>query len=340
MTNLDSILKSRDINLSTKVCLVKAMYGFPGGDIWMWELDYKDSWAQKNWCFWTVVLEKTLESAFDCKEIQPVHPKGNQSWIFIRRTDVEAETPILCPPDSKSWLILKDPDAGKDWGQEEKGMTEDEMVGWHHLLSGDGLGWTPGVGDGQGGLACCSSWGRKELYTTELNWTELLPIICQCVCVRSVTQSCLTLCNLMICSPPGSSVRGIFRKEYWSGLPPSTPGDLPNPGMEPSSLVSLALAGRFFTISTTWDTPLYASGGPQFLRWIFRIYPPFPPHPSWPPRLALLTVNVDTLLLPTTVFLFFFYQSNIQSATHAVKCYYKKDSMTTLICHIGLWISL
>ena len=104
-------------------------YGFPSGHVWMWELDYKESWALKNWCFWTVVLEKTLESPLDCKEIQLVHPKGDQSWVFIGRTDVEAETPILWPPDTKSWLIWKDPDAGKDWGQEEKGMTEDDLVG-------------------------------------------------------------------------------------------------------------------------------------------------------------------------------------------------------------------
>ena len=128
---------------------------------------------QKNCCFWTVVLEKTLESPLDCKEIQPVHPKGDQSWGFIGRTDVEAETPILWPPDEKSWLIWKDPDAGKDWGQEEKGTTEDEMVGCHHRLNGYGFGWAPGVDDGQGGLVCCNSWGRKESDKTEqLNWTE------------------------------------------------------------------------------------------------------------------------------------------------------------------------
>ena len=127
----------------------------------------------KYWWFWTVVFVKILESPLNCKEIQPVHPKGNQSWIFIGRTDTEAETPILWPPDAKSWLIGKDTNAGKDWGQEEKGTTEDQMVGWHHLLNGHGFGWTPGVGDGQGGLACCNSWGRKELDTTErLNWTE------------------------------------------------------------------------------------------------------------------------------------------------------------------------
>ena len=140
----------------------------------MWELDHKESWAPKNWCFWTVVLEKTLESPVDCKEIQPVHPKGDQSWVSIGRTDVEAEIPILWAPDAKSWLIWKDPDAGRDWGQEEKGTTEDEMVGWHHQHNGHGFEWTQQVGDGQGGLACCSSWGCKELDMTEqLNWTEL-----------------------------------------------------------------------------------------------------------------------------------------------------------------------
>ena len=119
-------------------------------------------------------MEKTLESPLNCKEIQPVHPKGDQSWVFIGGTDAEAETPILWPPDVKNWLIWKGPDAGKHWGQEEKGMTEDEMVGWHHWLDGDGFGWTVGVCDGQGGLACCSSWGCKELDMTEwLNWTEL-----------------------------------------------------------------------------------------------------------------------------------------------------------------------
>ena len=132
MTNIDSILKSRDITLPTKVHLIKAMV-FP---VVIWELDYKESWEPRNWCFWTVVLEKTLESPLDCKEIQPVHPKGNQSWIFIGRTDVEAETPILWPPNATNRLIWKDPDAGKDWRREEKGMTDDEMVGWHHQLNG------------------------------------------------------------------------------------------------------------------------------------------------------------------------------------------------------------
>ena len=135
MTILDSILKSRDITLSTKVHLVRAMV-FPvimyGCESWT----IKESWAQKNWCFWTVVLKKTLESPLECKEIQSVHPKGDQSWIFIGRTDVEAETPVFWPPDAKSWFLGKGPDAGKDWRQEEKGMTEDEMAGWHHWLNG------------------------------------------------------------------------------------------------------------------------------------------------------------------------------------------------------------
>ena len=133
MTDLDSILKSRDISLPTKVHLVKAM--FSSRHVWMWELDHKESWVPKNWCFWIVVLEKTLESPLDCKEIQPAHPKGNQSWIFIGRTDAKAETLILWSPDVKNWLTGKDPDAGKDRRQ-EKGMTEDEMVGWHHWLNG------------------------------------------------------------------------------------------------------------------------------------------------------------------------------------------------------------
>ena len=140
--------------------------------VWMWELDYKESWVPKNWCFWNVVLENTLEGPLDCKEIQPVHPKGNPSWIFIGRTDAKAETPILWPPD-ENWLIGKDPDAGKDWSQEEKGMTKDDMVGWHHWLYGHEFQQAPGVGDGEGDLLCCSPWCCKESDMTEwLNWTQ------------------------------------------------------------------------------------------------------------------------------------------------------------------------
>ena len=171
MTNLDSIFKSRNITLPTKVCLVKAMvfpvvmYGYES-----WTIKKAERWridAFELWCW------RRLESPLDCKEIQPVHPKEDQSWVFIGTTDVEAETPILWPPDAKSWLIWKDPDAGKDWGQEEKGTTEDEMVGWHHWHNGHGFGWTLGAGDGQGGLMCCGSWGHRfgHDWATEVNWT-------------------------------------------------------------------------------------------------------------------------------------------------------------------------
>ena len=151
-------------------------YGFSSGHVWMWELDYKENWVPQNWCFWNVVLEKILESPLDFKEIHPVHPKGDRSWVYIGRTDGEAETPILWPPDAKNWLIGKDPDAGKDWWQGEKGMTEDEMAGWHHRLDGHEFEWTPEVGDGQGGLVCCDSWGLRvrHNWATKLNWNWIV----------------------------------------------------------------------------------------------------------------------------------------------------------------------
>ena len=140
----------------------------------MWELDHKEGWALKNWCFWTVVLQNTLESPLNCKEIKPVNPIGNQFWIFIGRTDDEAEAPMFWPPDAKNWLTEKDPVAGK----EEKGMTADEMVGWHHQFEGHEFEQAPGVGDGQGGLACCCPWGCKESDMTEwVNWTEPVRIL-------------------------------------------------------------------------------------------------------------------------------------------------------------------
>ena len=148
-------------------------YSFFRSHVWMWELDYKESWALKNWCFWTVVLEKTLKSPLDCKEIQPVHPKGNKSWIFIGRTDAEAEVPIIWLPDGKNWLIWKNPDAGIDWGQEEKGTTEDEMVGWHHWLDGHEFEQALGVGEVQGSPACCSPSVCIRVrcdWENELNW--------------------------------------------------------------------------------------------------------------------------------------------------------------------------
>ena len=153
----------------------------------MWELDCEEGWVPKNWRFWTVVLEKTLESPLDCKEIQPVHSEGDQLWDFFGRNDAKAETSVLWPPHVKSWLIGKDSDAGRHWGQEEKGTTEDEMAGWHHWLDGHESEWTPGVGDGQGGLACCDSWSRKELDMTErLNWTELKVNVYSMIIFRSL----------------------------------------------------------------------------------------------------------------------------------------------------------
>ena len=137
-------------------------YGFSSSHVWMWELDHKEGWAPRNWCFWTVVLEKTLESPLDRKEIKPVNPKGNKSWVFTGRTDAEAEAPILWPPDVKSWLIGKDPDAGRDWEHKKKGATEAEMVGWHHHE----FEQTQGNSEGQGSLVCCSPWDHKELDRT------------------------------------------------------------------------------------------------------------------------------------------------------------------------------
>ena len=166
MTNLDSILNSRDINLPTKVHLVKAMI-FPVAMNGCEKLDHKESRAIKKWCFCTVMLEKTLYIPLDCKEFQPGHPKGNQSWIFTGRTDAEAEAPILWPPQVMDWLIWKDPDAGKDWRQEEKGMREDEMVGWHHQLNWHEFEQTPGNSEGLESLAWYSPWGSKESDMTE-----------------------------------------------------------------------------------------------------------------------------------------------------------------------------
>ena len=191
MTNLDSILQSRDIILPTKVCVVKVMV-FP---VVMYG-------SEKNWCFWTVVLEKTLESPLDCKEIKPVNPKGNQSWIFIGRTDAEAKAPIFWPPDVKSWFIRKDTDAGKDWRQEQKGITEDKMFWWNHQLDGHEFKQALGVDDGQASLTCCTPWAHRVSDTPEqLNWTELTylgPL--SCFHILSSLFSGLTIrsgCSLM-----------------------------------------------------------------------------------------------------------------------------------------------
>ena len=172
---------------------------------------HKESWALKNWCFWTVILEKILDRPLDCKEIQPVNPKGNQSWIFIGRTDAKAEAPILWPPDAKNWLTGKDPDAGKVWRQ-EKGPTEDEMVGWHHQLDVHEFEQASRVTDGQESLVCFGPWGHKESDMTEwLNWTV-------------AHQAPLSM--------------GFTRQEYWNGLPCPPPGDLPKPEIKPAFHVS------------------------------------------------------------------------------------------------------
>ena len=172
MTNLDSIFKSRDITLLTKVRIVKAM-------VFSVVMYGCESWTVKkaerrNWCFWSVVLEKTLEGPLNCKEIHLVHSEGDQPWDFFGRNDAKAETPVLWPPHEKSWFIGKDSDARRDLGQEVKRTTEDEMAGWHHRLDGREFDWTPGVGVGQGGLACCNLWGHKKSDTTErLKWTAV-----------------------------------------------------------------------------------------------------------------------------------------------------------------------
>ena len=141
-------------------------YGFSSSHVWMWEFDHKEGWVLKNWCFWIAVLEKTLESPLDSKEIKPVNPKGNKPWITIGRTDAEAEAPIVRPPDVKDWVTGKDPDAGKDWGQEEKRVSEDEVVGWYYWLNGQEFEHAPGDNEGQGSLVCGSPWGHKELDMT------------------------------------------------------------------------------------------------------------------------------------------------------------------------------
>ena len=184
------------------------------------------AWHFTCWCFWTVALEKTLESPLNCQEIQPVHPKGDQSWVFIWRTDVEAETPILWPPVVKSWVNGKDPDAGKDWGQEEKRTTEDEMVGWHHRLNGRGFGWTLGVGDRQGSLACCGSWGQQRV-AHDCDWTELLNKLNKqgesihpcCTLFPILSQSVVPYKVIIVA--PWPAHRFLRKQIRWSGIPVS-----------------------------------------------------------------------------------------------------------------------
>ena len=252
MTNLDSILKSRDITLLTKVRLVKAMV-FP---VVMYGCE---SWTTKkaehqNWSFWTVVLEKTLESLLDCKEIQPVHSKGNQFWIFIARTDIEAETPILWPHDAKNWLIGKDPDAGKDWRWEEKGTTEDEMVGWHHQLNGHEFEQAPGGSEGQGSLGCCSPWVTKsQTWATELKtWKKYYGQTSR-VSLWSESESRSVVSNSL--RSPGILQARILE---WVAFPFSRRSSQPR-----DRTPVFHIAGRFFTNWATREAQEYCSGWPS-----------------------------------------------------------------------------
>ena len=214
----------------------------------MWKLDYKESGMLKNWCSWTVLLEKTLESLLDCKEIQPVHPKGDQSWIFIGRTDAKSSNSNLCPPDAKNCLTGKDPDAGKDW-RWEKGMTEEEMVGWDNWLDGYEFEKTPGVDDGQGGLVSCSSWGHKESDTTKrLNWLLVLSYWKK----GKVAQSCQTLCD-----PMDYTAHRILQARIlaWVAFPRSRRSSQPRDQTQVSDT-----AGGFFTSWATREAQEYWSG--------------------------------------------------------------------------------
>ena len=199
-------------------------YGFSSSHVWMWELNYKESWVTNNWCFWTMVLENTLESPLDCKEIKPVHPKGNQSWILTGRTDAEAEILILWPPDAKNWVIGKDPDVRKDWRWEEKGMTEDEMIGWHHWLNGHEFELTPGVGDGQASLVCFSPMGLKESDTTQRHnwWLDLKdPVVVRGLGERKwdalVRHSrSVGLWNYFVCCYNGGYMSWYLCQNWWN----------------------------------------------------------------------------------------------------------------------------
>ena len=237
MTNLDSILKKQGHHFADKGPYSQS-YGFSSSHVRMWELDHKEGWALKNQCFWTVVLEKTLESPLDCKEIEPVNLTGNQLWVFTGRTDAAAEAPILWPPDAKSWLIGKDPEAGKDWRQEEKGVTEGEMVGWHHWLNGHEFEQTLGDGKGQGSLACCSPWGHKESNTTYwLNCNNLLSrwwcccwLVITCwIAWRCSKASFVKICVYLAVMGLSCSIKifdfhcGMWDLVPWPGIEPEAP---------------------------------------------------------------------------------------------------------------------
>ena len=197
MTNLVTILKSRDISLPTKVQLVKAMF-FSNSHVWMWELDHKKGWVPKNWCFWTVVLEKTLESPLDCKEIKPVNPKANQPWIYIGRTDVATEASILWSPDAKSHLIRKDPDSRKDWRQEEKGTQKTRR---HHWLNGHEFEQALGVGEGQGSMSCCGPRGQSRAGLSDQTAAALsAPKACTSTALELIFSSTVVSSSYLQCS--------------------------------------------------------------------------------------------------------------------------------------------
>ena len=254
----------------------------------MWEFDCEESWALKNGCFWTVVLEKTLGSHLDCKEIQPVHCEGDQSWVFIGRTDVEAETPILWPPNVKSWLIGKDSDAGRDWGQEEKGTTEDEMGGWHHWLDGHEFEWTSADDDRQVGLACWESWSCKESDTTELlNWTDSKFYIAGTPPAIPISQTRKT-----------ETQKGwIFSQNYLASCLSSCLADLTQPFS--SVLLGLGLCSPH-SVPPSGSLVGYAGGGCQGETARLKgekAACSFPSAPPWSP-LLLVSVMAATLLHP------------------------------------------
>ena len=223
-------------------------YGFSSSHVWMWEFDLKEGWTLKNWCIWTVVLEKTLEIPLDWKEIQPVNPKGNQSWISLEGLMLKLKLQCFGYL-SKSWLIRKDLDAGKDWRKEEKGTTEDEMIGWHHCVSGHEFEQVPGDDEGQKSLVAAVH-GVTKSWTWLSNWTTTWTV---------AHQASLSM--------------RFSKQEFWSGLPFPPPADLPNPGIDPMSLMSPAWVGEFFTTNTTWEAmSVYITYQIAFYKAIHRLW--------------------------------------------------------------------
>ena len=266
MSNLDSILKkkNRDITLLRKVQSVKTIV-YSSCHVGMWELNHKKSWVLKNWCFWTMVLEKTLESPLDYKEIKPFNPKGNQPWMFIGRTDAEAEALILWPPDANNWLIGKDLEAGKDWTQEEKGTTEDEMIGLHHQFNRHEFAQTPGDGKGQGSLACCSPWVTK-IWTQLSGWTTTVVIIF----IMLYIISPLLMLQLEICLlwPPSSNPL-LFPPCPWS-VSFASASQHPHSTLRWDKMARVARAAYF--PSSTWKSVVRAGVEYLLLLTLLRVW--------------------------------------------------------------------